>query len=177
MILLVRICNTPDGHDYKKGQIEENSYDYYEGRIGGYSFAGQGNLYKNAGEVLYNRNGLLPVNLFWFKDQVEAGARWDFKSLKRYPTNNKAISEPYGNFHYGAMAYAAGYSLSFTLRMAGAAQILNYDKLGLQKSPVPLHPLLKLGIAYVAAGFYDDNGDDPRDQANIIAGYNFLKNL
>jgi RHS repeat-associated protein len=162
--------------EYKKGQIEENTYDYYEGRIGGYSFAGQGNLYKNVGEVLHNRNGLLPVNPLWFKSQVQKGARWDFKDIKNYPVNDKAISEPYGNFHYGAMAYAAGYPLGFALRAAGAAQIADNDKLNLKRFGVTDRTTY-LAIGFIAAGFYDDNADDPRDQARIIAGYNFVKNL
>ena len=60
---------------------------------------------------IYNRSGdkLNAVLTFdyWFKMQVQDRGSWDYK-YKSYDHN---LYEPFGNFNYGAIGAAAGYSL------------------------------------------------------------------
>lgn len=60
----------------------------------------------------YGRGALL---WFWFYEQVRNGGPWDYKK-------GGSEFEDFGNFHYGAVGTAAGFSSAILLRAAGAAQ-------------------------------------------------------
>lgn len=88
-----------------------------------------------------------------FYNAVRNGGKWDYKQL------DKKFAE-FGNFHFGIVAKAAGFSEEFSLRMAGAAQI----KAG-TSSPDWSNPLLS-----------EPYGDDPDDQNWIKSGFHTYSN-
>jgi integrase len=80
---------------------------------------------------IYNRSGdkLNAVRSFdyWFKMQVQDRGPWDYK----YKSDDHNLYEPFGNFNYGAVGAAAGYSLDTryrprTLRATMATNALNH---------------------------------------------------
>jgi hypothetical protein len=88
----------------------------------------------------------------WFYKQVKNRGPWDFKQ-------KGAQYESFGNFHYGAVGTAAGFSKETLLRAAGAAQSLagtSNDSFGKWWSTAPF-------------------GDDPRDQYWIEQGIDYAK--
>jgi len=94
-----------------------------------------------------------PLNLSWFKSQVQNHARWDFK--RRGPEY-----ENYGNFNYGATGSALGVPSEVLVRTAGWYQ----QKHGDAKSGE--------GHWWDREGAY---GDDPKDQFWIKLGISYFK--
>lgn len=90
--------------------------------------------------------------LSWFYSKVKNKGEWDFKQLGRQYAD-------FGNFHYGAVGTAIGFSEGLLLRAAGAAQSIagtskeEFDKWW-SESPY---------------------GDDPVDQIWIKAGIEYAK--
>ncbi|MBX3691870.1 polymorphic toxin type 44 domain-containing protein [Dokdonella sp.] len=90
-----------------------------------------------------------PLNLPWFKDQVDSHAPWDYKQ-------QGAQYENFGNFNYGMTAAAAGIPEDVALRAAGWKQQQSGTSRPEWGGP------LDFGGSY---------GDDPRDQQQIRDGY------
>ncbi|MEJ2610932.1 MAG: polymorphic toxin type 44 domain-containing protein [Candidatus Thiodiazotropha sp.] len=93
-----------------------------------------------------------PPDYLWFKGQVENKGPWDFKQ-------QGAQYQDFGNYHYGLMAAAMGIPENIALRAAGSAQILAGTNDSTWGNPL-----------YPNGGPY---GDDPQDQAQIKAGYDY----
>lgn len=88
----------------------------------------------------------------WFYSQVKNRGPWDFKQ-------RGAQYESFGNFHYGAVGTAAGFSKETLLRAAGIAQSrsdTSNSTFGKWWSTAPY-------------------GDDPRDQYWINEGIDYAK--
>jgi hypothetical protein len=85
----------------------------------------------------------------WFKTMVESGGEWDYKRFNRVKYEN------FGNFHYGLVGAASGGTLYGLLAWAGVYQIWS-------KTWKPAY-----GVPFTNI----PNGDDPRDQEQIIRGY------
>ncbi|MEG5321252.1 polymorphic toxin type 44 domain-containing protein [Enterobacter bugandensis] len=90
----------------------------------------------------------LPI---WFYQRVRNRGPWDYKQ------KNKLWAD-YGNFHYGAVGYAAGIPAEILHIAAGAAQEV-------AKTSLPVW-----GHFYTDAPF----GDDPRDQFWIKQGIDYV---
>lgn len=90
--------------------------------------------------------------LSWFYMQVKNRGPWDFKQ-------KGAQYESFGNFHYGAVGTAAGFSRETLLRAAGLAQSFAGTTRG------------DFGKWWADAPF----GDDPRDQYWIERGIEYAK--
>jgi len=82
----------------------------------------------------------------WFYNQVKTGGPWDFKNL---PGNNPADWVDFGNYHFGIVGRAAGYTRTTLLAGAGAYQI-------------------KSGTS--DWDYFDSYFDDPRDTRMIRLG-------
>ncbi|MEJ2405783.1 MAG: polymorphic toxin type 44 domain-containing protein [Candidatus Thiodiazotropha sp.] len=93
-----------------------------------------------------------PQDLNWFRDQVKNKGPWDFKQ-------QGAQYQDFGNYHYGVMAAAMGIPENVALRAAGYAQTEAGTNDSTWGSPTDLN-----------SGPY---GDDPQDQAQIKAGYDY----
>ncbi len=138
-------------------------------------------LQKSVAEANEHRiDGLEPITraarVKWFYDQVKTGGPADFKSPAP-DEMNRAEYEAYGNYHFGVIGKAAGWNLDTLEREAGAEQIrvkTSKPEWGTPGSGVWVPgagtvPGTRIGGSGPADGkFY---GDDPRDQQNIIAGY------
>ena len=99
-----------------------------------------------------------PPRLYWFYKQVQNHGPWDYKQLTSH--NSGGINyQDLGNFNYGMTGAAAGIELQLLQRGAGWAQ-------GQAGTSSP-----EWGDWYGAAPY----GDDPNDQAQIIAGFNYYK--
>jgi hypothetical protein len=85
---------------------------------------------------------------YWFYKQVRGYGPWDYKRI------NVSLYEDFGNFHYGAVGAAFGYSEETLLRMAGWAQARAGSTAGTRGvAPYMLNGLLGIGGA---APFKDD---------------------
>lgn len=60
-------------------------------------------------------------NAWWFFNQVKPGGPWDYKRPGKRP--GEILYEDFGNYHYGAVATAAGFPPWITLPAAGATQV------------------------------------------------------
>jgi RHS repeat-associated protein len=104
--------------------------------------------------------GVIPPLVDWYKN-VNTRGPWDYKQIR--PLNDfgqpdkKSPYEDFGNFNYGATAAAMGIPLNIALRGAG------------WKQPNP-DPSWKHWYSLQAP-----YGDDPRDQEQIRAGYQYYK--
>jgi len=101
------------------------------------------------------------VGDLWFYDQVKSYGPWDYKRISRE-------YEGFGNFHYGAVGAAMGYSLDTLQRTAGWYQVTQgtSDPSWGGVAPSVLEAIL--GIGGVAPF-----GDDPVDYDNIGKGYSY----
>lgn len=93
-----------------------------------------------------------PGDMLWFKEQVQGGGPWDFKT-------QGAQYENYGNFHFGVVAAAMDIPEQIGLRGAGYVQIDSNTTQDGWGKPYDLGD--------------SSYGDDPRDQAQIKAGYEY----
>ena len=110
----------------------------------------------NLAEAMYDMD---PID---FYNAVKTGGRWDFKNLPNYG----AEYENLGNWHYGAMGAAVGFSRETLLNEAGRAQIRNGTSSPGWGEPGPWYN------PDAGTGSY---GDDPKDQYWINQGYNYYK--
>ncbi|BDK27381.1 hypothetical protein FJMB80158_40320 [Enterobacter hormaechei] len=93
-----------------------------------------------------------PLTYTWFYERVRNGGPWDYKQHKR------AYAD-FGNFHYGAVGYAACIPAKILLIAAGAAQ-------------------WKAGTSRPEWGNFTGTppfGDDPIDQFWIKQGIDYVK--
>ena len=96
-------------------------------------------------------------NPFWFRNQVRNKGPWDYKQRgKQY--------ESFGNFHYGVVGRAFGFSKNTLLREAGRAQ----QAAGTSK-PEWGDP----GFRFNPWGGSGSYGDDPNDQELIEEGVRY----
>ena len=107
----------------------------------------------NAAQAASSRRN--PLNLFWFRSQVQKGNPWDYKQYNRG-------FEDFGNYNYGRAGAAMGLASDFLLGQAGRAQQTDRTSRPEWGSPGFLG-LVDLG----GTGSY---GDDPRDQEMIKRG-------
>ena len=96
-------------------------------------------------------------SLRWFYYEVRSKGPWDYKLRSVRDKQGKILTsyEDFGNFNYGATGAALGLDLEVLLKAAGGYQV--YEK---HSRPEWGNPLS--GPPY---------GDDPKDQAQIRAGY------
>ena len=100
-------------------------------------------------------------NPFWFYNQVRNSGPWDYKQL------DKEKYEDFGNFHYGAVGAAMGFSDTTLLNAAGFAQWIAGTQDDEENWGDPgLLPILGTG----------SYGDDPADQFWIKHGIDFYNN-
>jgi hypothetical protein len=110
---------------------------------------------ENMATAFHKKNVLKAGSAFmysWFYTQVRNRGPWDYKQIsKEY--------EAFGNFHYGAVGIAAGFSEEVLLRAAGLAQ----TRAGTDKP--------EFGRWWGDAPF----GDDPVDQYWIKKGIRYAR--
>lgn len=95
---------------------------------------------------------------FWFRNQVKNKGPWDFKQQGQQYEN-------FGNFHYGVVGRAFGFSETVLLREAGRAQQAAGTSLSEWGSPGwRINP-------WGGSGAY---GDDPADQKMIKEGIRYF---
>jgi len=100
---------------------------------------------------------------FWFHDKVKTGGDWDYKSPRSGDNVNNTQYEDYGNWHYGYIGTTTGISQSLLEQQAGVEQ----QKQGTSK-PNWGNPSYPYGLnPFGGSGTF---GDDPHDNAMIIAG-------
>lgn len=112
-------------------------------------------LDENMATAFHKKNVLKAGSAFmysWFYTQVRNRGPWDYKKISRE-------YEAFGNFHYGAVGTAAGFSEEVLLRAAGLAQ----SRAGTDKP--------EFGRWWGEAPF----GDDPVDQYWIKEGIRYAR--
>ena len=104
----------------------------------------------------------------WFYDQVKAGGDWDFKLRDKESINRGLRSkfEAFGNFAYGAMGRAAGFSPDQLFRLAGHYQT---DPRGTGGIPSGIFNSL------LGRGGKAPYGDEWTDFANITQGIKYYR--
>jgi hypothetical protein len=95
----------------------------------------------------------------WFHSSVRAGGPWDYKRSTSKPRGGPMF-EDFGNYHYGYVGTAMGFSVTMLLREAGRAQI--GDGTSRPGWGTPGHPIW--------GGGKPPYGDDPVDQGHIRNG-------
>lgn len=118
----------------------------------------------------------------WFREQVRAGGIWDYKwedpvGILIY---GRSRYEDWGNFHFGAVAYAAGIPLSAALRAAGKVNVGdNPGRIPREWGTPGLLPgnqgKLAQAIAVAGLGSQWPYGDDPIDQLWSEQGWLWAK--
>ncbi len=98
------------------------------------------------------QNMATPLTYIWFYQRVRNRGPWDYKQKNK-------VWENYGNFHYGAVGYAAGIPAEILHTAAGAA-------LGVAKTSEPAWGNFLQGPPF---------GDDPHDQFWIKQGIDYVK--
>jgi hypothetical protein len=100
----------------------------------------------------------------WFSSKVASGMVWDYKQYDHQGYSiGQSKFEDFGNFNYGAVGAAAGYSLSVLQHMAGYVQ--QHDNEGTKTNEV----FARLGIG----GTYP-YGDQLKDAVQIDRGFNYF---
>lgn len=110
------------------------------------------NLLESKAQKEYFSTGGTGFLFSWFYSKVRNSGDWDYKK-------GQSQYESFGNFHYGAVGTAAGFSEAVLLRAAGAAQSLagtSTEEFGRWWAEAPY-------------------GDDPVDQVWIKAGIDYAK--
>ena len=102
-----------------------------------------------------------PLNIFWFRSQVQNKGPWDYKQYNRG-------YQDFGNYNYGRTGAAMGLATDFLLGQAGRAQ----QAAGTSK-PEWGNPGF---LGYGGLGGTGSYGDDPRDQEMIRRGISDQRN-
>jgi RHS repeat-associated protein len=100
------------------------------------------------------------AELPWFRDQVQSGARWDYKL-----DGPKGKYEAFGNLNYGATGASLGIPEHILVREAGRAQMNSPGG----SRPEWGHPGSRL-LYPVGGGGWGHFGDEPKDQFWIKQG-------
>jgi hypothetical protein len=102
-----------------------------------------------------------------FNENVKYGGPWDFKTPGgRYLEHREY--EMYGNWHYGVVGNACGFSEKVMLEEAGAAQ--QSEKTSKSKYGNP-----GFGVPSIRFGGTGTYGDDPRDAEQVRRGYQWYE--
>lgn len=102
-----------------------------------------------------------PLNLLWFRSQVQNKGPWDYKQYSRG-------FQDFGNYNYGRTGAAMGLATDFLLGQAGRAQQAAGTSLPKWGSP---------GFqGFGGLGGTGSYGDDPRDQAMVKRGISDQRN-
>ena len=122
-----------------------------------------------AGQILTSPSGVGPLaaeaaKAEWFKHQVQSHGPWDYKWQGNL---FHAEWEDFGNFHYGAVGIAAGFTPDQLLRMAGYVQ--EDPKTAEGKNP-------GLVGSYLGIGGKEPYGDDRQGQDVIKQGIQYAQN-
>lgn len=102
-----------------------------------------------------------PLNIFWFRSQVQNNGPWDYKQYNRG-------YQDFGNYNYGRAGAAMGLTTDFLLGQAGRAQQAAGTSRPEWGSPGFL--------GYSGLGGTGSYGDDPRDQEMIRRGISDQRN-
>lgn len=105
-------------------------------------------------------------NPFWFRNQVKKGGPWDFKKGPYPPGYSWRDYENFGNFHYGVVGAACGFSKCRLQNEAGKAQGDDHPN---KDAPSEGYP----GWGFGLFGGKWPYGDDPNDSRAISRGYDF----
>ena len=108
---------------------------------------------ENANEAMKYKNLGYLDKVHWLKSKVRTGAEWDYKK-DGHPEN-----EHVGNFNYGVVGRAAGFSEEELLRGAGIYQMTS----GTSQEEY--------------GGVFAPYGDDPVDQSAIRLGFSFYDSI
>ncbi len=146
----------------------------------------EGTIYDHLQEAYKHRIADLPPNSFeFFRSRVNTNAPWDYKSFYKHPEKHPELSkyhlhgtpaplwvQDYGNFNYGAAAFALGLSEDQALVFAGAAQ-----QGGTEKHPIKSPQGLLAGAKNtLRAAVLPNHGDsDANDQNRIRQGYEWAQ--
>jgi hypothetical protein len=109
----------------------------------------------------------------WFYDHVRNKGPWDYKQCDHAARRAKTVSryEDWGNFHYGATAYAMGIPKLTAMRAAGwANQRAASNRTGFGD---PGGGILEIILGVGAPAF--PYGDDKHDQHWISRGYEWAR--
>jgi|694.fasta_scaffold118214_3 hypothetical protein len=143
-------------------------------------------IYDHLQEAHKHRITGSPINsLEFFRGKVNTNAPWDLKSFYKHPEKHSELSkyhfhaaaaplwvQNYGNFNYGATAFALGLTEEQALIFAGAAQ-----QGGTEKHPVKSPEGLLAGAKNtLKATVLPNHGDsDANDQHRIKQGYEWAQ--
>jgi hypothetical protein len=147
---------------------------------------GTGDIFDHMRETCEHRDANIIDKFSWFRSKVNTNQEWDFKSFYKEPTTHDELLQhnirqrivapswvqDYGNFHYGAMAFAAGIPKDQALVFAGAAQQGGTERYG-------VNTMLGIisGIKNTAkAALLPYNGDaDMNDQFRVWQGWRWAE--
>ncbi len=146
----------------------------------------KGTIYDHLQEAHQHRvSDSLTNNFEFFRSRVNTNAPWDIKSFYKHPEKHRELSkyhlhaapaplwvQDYGNFNYGATAFALGLTEDQALLFAGAAQ-----QGGTEKHPIKSPEGLLAGAKNtIKAAVLPNHGDsDANDQNRIRQGYEWAQ--
>ena len=109
----------------------------------------------------------------WFYEQVKPGGPWDYKNSPLVDPKDRQFFETYGNFHFGAVGTAAGFSETALLKAAGYIQEKQGDTKGEGSSGGMKSVVMSL-LGIDAGGEYP-YGDQKFDSEYIKKGIQYYK--
>jgi RHS repeat-associated protein len=131
-------------------------------------------------------------NPLTFRNLVKARGEWDYKVNKKtiyglgndgktqFSFEGKSMeSQDIGNHHFGVVSGAYGFDEQFSLRQAGAAQMMvpgNSKPEWRVYGPPEITGYNSAGAIFTKP-YLPPYGDDPRDQANIKEGYEYYNKI
>jgi hypothetical protein len=117
------------------------------------------------------RRALVSVSNAWFIERLAPGGEMDYKLLGR-----QGIYEDFGNFNYGAVALAFGFSENAALRAAGLIQIIvdTTKKLGRDDIAGAASYGLHHSMDFLGQPPY---GDQKKDQEMIKNGFRYFREV
>ena len=161
------------------GYVDPEGLTFIQSDRNGYA-PDSANLAANIAEAAAMKDKPLCQKLKWFYNKVNYGEAWDYKSIRqsnRRYNNDKGYNpdfENFGNWHYGVVGAAAGFSPAVLTNAAGLAQIKNgSSKLEYyQQNTSTCHAECQPWVR----PFVPDNWDDPNDQYWIRKGIRDFRN-
>jgi hypothetical protein len=146
---------------------------------------GKGSIFDHLQEAYTHSGEQILKEFAWFRSKENTYKSWDYKSFYEHPAMHPELKghhllpktaplwvQNYGNFHYGAMAFALGLSEDQALIFAGAAQ-----QGGTERHEVTSPEGLLAGAKNTAkAAILPNHGDtDANDQYRIRQGYEWAQ--
>ncbi|QAZ68521.1 polymorphic toxin type 44 domain-containing protein [Solidesulfovibrio carbinolicus] len=117
------------------------------------------------------RRALVSVSNAWFIERLAPGGEMDYKLLGR-----KGIYEDFGNFNYGAVALAFGFSENAALRAAGLVQTIVDTTRRLGKDDIAGAAAYGLHHSMDFLG-QPPYGDQEKDQEMIKNGFRYFREV